>query len=259
MVMQQISLCDLIQVQPGERPGITLSSNKPTLPLNQNNLVYRAVEGLAKYHDIDLNRESLQIHIEKRIPVAAGLAGGSADAAAAFQAMNRYWGKQTSPEVLADMGEKLGADIPYCLMGRTALAEGIGERLTSIRVKTPLWVVLVKPPFSASTADVYRAFQMDTMTQRPDNDQLVKALESGNLAMMAEAMGNVLQPVTVKMIPEVEKIRKKLIEFNAFKAMMSGSGPTVYGLYKSRQRAERAYEKLKRIYQETYLAFTIIK
>lgn len=259
MVMQQVSLHDLIEVQPGKSPGITLTSNKPILPLNQNNLVYQAVELLAEHHGIDLKQESLQIHIDKRIPVAAGLAGGSADAAAAFRAMNRYWEKQTTPEVLADLGKKLGADVPYCLMGKTALAEGIGERLTPLRVKTPLWLVLVKPPFSASTAEVYRSFQIESMTQRPENAKLIQALESGNFAMMAEAMGNVLQPVTATMIPEVEHARKKLIEFNAFKAMMSGSGPTVFGLYKNRQRAERACEKLKRIYQETYLAYTIIK
>lgn len=259
MVMQQISLCDLLEVQPGNRPGIRLTSNKSTLPLNRNNLVYGAVQSLAEYHGIDIKKECLQIHIEKRIPVAAGLAGGSADAAAAFRVMDRYWKKQTPEDVLAELGEKLGADIPYCLMGKTALAQGIGEQLTPIGTKSPLWLVLVKPPFSASTADVYREFQMEKMTQRPDNEKLIKALESGNLAMMAESMGNVLQPVTVGMIPEVEAIRKKLMEFNAFRAMMSGSGPTVFGLYKNKQQAERAHEKLKRIYRETYLAHTIVR
>lgn len=257
MVMQQISLHDLIEIHNGDKPGITLTSNKSKLPLNRNNLVYRAAELLAEYHGINLMKESLRIHVEKQIPVAAGLAGGSADAAATFWALGRYWKKQVPLRRLMELGEGLGADIPYCLMGGTALAEGIGEQLTSLKLKSPLWLVLVKPLYSASTADVYRAFRIEEISERPDNQKLIHALEKGNLAMMSESMGNVLQPVTTAMIPEIEQIRKKLIEFNAFAAMMSGSGPTVFGLYKTRQRAEAAYEKLKRIYRDTHLAYMV--
>ncbi|SFH72814.1 4-diphosphocytidyl-2-C-methyl-D-erythritol kinase [Tindallia magadiensis] len=257
MIMQQISLHDLIEISTGRQPGIKITSNKSKLPLNKNNLVYKAAEKLANYHQIHLQKESIIIHIEKNIPVAAGLAGGSADAAATFCALNRYWKKEVAENDLMDLGKEIGADVPYCLMGGTALAEGIGEKLTPLKVKTPMWMVLVKPPFSASTAEVYKAFSMESGNRRPDNQKIIEALSEGKLSTLALFMENVLQPVTTSMVPEIEKVQKKLLEFNAFHAMMSGSGTTVFGLFKTRKKAESAYGKIRKIYQETYIAHTI--
>ncbi len=243
MVMQSIYLYDQIILRQINTPGIQVITNLSYLPTNEDNLVYRAAKLLAEEFGIE---QGLQIELKKYIPVAAGLAGGSSDAAAVLVGVNRMFSLGLSQEELMLRGVKIGADVPYCIMRGTALAEGIGERLTRLPDAPECHVLLAKPPIHVSTGFVYGNLHADRLTYHPDIDAQVQAIRDGDFCRMAECMGNVLETVTIPAHPVIQEIKDCMMRAGAVKAMMSGSGPTVFGLFDDREKAQQAFEQLDR-------------
>lgn len=226
MVMQSIELHDCLEFSPGTG-GISLAVEGGDVPSGKENLVYRAAELICLHAGI---KDGVNIRLKKNIPAAAGLGGGSADAAAALVALNEMWGIGYSLSELMRLGEQLGADVPFCLRGGTALARGKGERLEQLPPCPRFGLVLVKPPFGVSTAAVYRAFAPGPVEKKPDCRAMVRALQEGDVAGIVENLANALEPVAFKMHPQIACIKRKLVEAGALGALMSGSGPTVFGL-----------------------------
>lgn len=243
MVMQTVCLYDRITLVRTDAPGISVRTNLSYLPTGQDNLVYRAAALLADEFSLE---EGLQIELQKHIPVAAGLAGGSSDAAAVLVGVNRMFELGLSAEELMERAVKIGADVPYCVMRGTALAEGIGERLTRLPDAPDLHVVLAKPPVHVSTGFVYGNLKVDALESHPDIDAQVQAIRDGDALRMAKLMGNVLETVTIPACPVIAEIKDRMMSAGAINAMMSGSGPTVFGLFDDEERARRACEELNR-------------
>lgn len=243
MIMQSIYLYDRITLREKKEPGISVRTNLNYLPADRDNLAYRAAELLMKEFHLEAG---LDIRLKKYIPVAAGLAGGSTDAAAVLVGVNHMFQLGLSEEELMKRGVKIGADVPYCVLRGTALAEGIGDVLTPLEAAPGCWVVLAKPPVHVSTAFVYGNLRADLLTEHPDIDGQVEAIRRGDLRAMAERMGNVLETVTVPAYPVIDEIKACMKRQGALGAMMSGSGPTVFGLFEDRERAEAAYGELNR-------------
>ena len=243
MIMQTVYLYDQIGLRETEQSGITVSTNLSYLPSNEDNLVYKAARLLMDEFQI---RHGVSIQLRKYIPVAAGLAGGSSDAAAVLVGVNRLFHLGLSMEELMERGMKIGADVPYCVMRGTALAEGIGEKLTRLPKAPDAWVVLAKPPVHVSTGFVYGNLKADQLESHPDIDGQAEAIRSGDLYGMAARMGNVLETVTIPAYPVIEEIKNCMKQAGAVNAMMSGSGPTVFGLFDDPEKAKTAYGLLER-------------
>lgn len=241
MVMQTIHLCDGLTIRKADK-GIHLTSNLSFLPANENNLAYRAAQLLMEEFHIE---DGVEIHLEKRIPVAAGMAGGSTDAAGVLYGMNEMFSLGLKRAELMTRGVTLGADVPYCLMRGTALAEGIGEKLTSLPPMVKCPVLIAKPQVSVSTKYVYEHLQLNEDTRHPDIDGLIRAIKGKELNDIADRMGNLLETVTVERYPEIAAIKDIMREQGALNAMMSGSGPTVFGLFQDRKDAKRAASVLR--------------
>lgn len=241
MVMQSIYLYDQIFLQQTEEPGIQVTTNISYLPTNEDNLVYRAAKLLLDEFELT---GGVRIELKKYIPVAAGLAGGSSDAAAVLVGVNRLFDLGLSQEELMKRGVKIGADVPYCIMRGTALAEGIGEQLTRLPNAPDMHVVLAKPPIHVSTGFVYGNLKADQLAYHPDIDAQVQAIRDGDCYKMAACMGNVLETVTIPAHPVIQEIKDCMMQAGAVNAMMSGSGPTVFGLFDDQEKAQAAYEKL---------------
>lgn len=252
MIMQTVRLYDRVQLTATEAPGIRVKTNLNFLPVNEDNLVYRAAKLLMEEFAV---RKGIFINLEKRIPVAAGLAGGSSDAAAVLVGANRLFDLGLTQQELMERGVKLGADVPYCILRGTALAEGIGERLTALPGPSPCQVLIAKPKIHVSTKFVYGNLWADELSWHPDIDGQIQALKAGDLYGMAERMGNVLETVTIPAFPVIEEIKEEMKRSGAINAMMSGSGPTVFGLFDDKGKARKAYEKLKKgsIAKQVYL------
>lgn len=242
MVMQTIHLYDRLEMEKTATPGIELSTNLSYLPVNENNLVYRAGKLLMDEFGI---AEGIKVYLNKRIPVAAGMAGGSTDAAAMLYGMNELFELGLSREQLMERGVKIGADVPYCLMRGTALAEGIGEKLTPLAPMIKCPVLIAKPPISVSTKFVYQNLKLDADTKHPDIDRLIKDIRAQDLGAIAGDMGNVLESVTIPNYPVIAQIKEQMMASGAINAMMSGSGPTVFGLFEEEETAQAAYQKMK--------------
>lgn len=242
MVMQTIHLYDRLEMEKTATPGIELSTNLSYLPVNENNLVYRAGKLLMDEFGI---AEGIKVYLNKRIPVAAGMAGGSTDAAAMLYGMNELFGLGLSREQLMERGVKIGADVPYCLMRGTALAEGIGEKLTPLAPMVKCPVLIAKPAISVSTKFVYQNLKLDADTKHPDIDRLIKDIRAQDLGAIAGDMGNVLESVTIPNYPVIAQIKEQMMDSGAINAMMSGSGPTVFGLFEEEETAQAAYQKMK--------------
>lgn len=281
MVMQQIDLYDTVKVvwQPGGREAeeqpirIGLTVNLPYLPVDGRNIAYKAAKLMSELYGGDRSG-TLVIHIEKRIPVAAGLAGGSADCAAVLHAVNRLWELDLDLPALMKPGTELGADVPFCLAGQAALnevlglsgdskagtcaiASGIGEKLEKV---SPLksWVLLSKPPISLSTAEVYGGLKLQEITARPDTAELAEGLREGNLFKISKNMSNALENYSLKEYPIIMYTKNKIVhEGKAYKALMSGSGPAVFGLFTSKRKGKEAFIKLKALNKETFLVKTL--
>lgn len=255
MIMQSINLHDTIYIRKTKTKGVRLEANYSWLPTNEKNIAYRAAQLFFEESNI---QGGVAIEITKRIPVAAGLAGGSTDAAATLVGMNRLYNTRYSKEKLMEMGLKLGADVPFCIMRGTMLAEGIGEVLTPLKPMPSTYVVLVKPPVSVSTASVYKGLNLETIKTHPDTQAVIKALDEGNVRKIASHMSNVLEEVTIPMHPVIQEIKESLIEYGAMGAMMSGSGSTVFGLFNNREAAAKAanYFKVQCNMREVYVTTT---
>ena len=241
MIMQTIRMYDQLDMRKSVEPGIHLTTNKKYIPVDENNLVWRAAKLMMDTCGII---EGVSIHLHKVIPVAAGMAGGSSDAAATLVGMNRLFHCGLSKEKLIELGVQIGADVPYCVLRGTALAEGIGEKLTVLPPMPDCWILIGKPGISVSTKYVYTTLDLNTDTVHPDIDGMKKALEDGNLYGITERMGNVLQDVTIPAYPEVERIKEQMKTLGAMNAMMSGSGPTVFGIFDNEEKAQEACQKL---------------
>ena len=242
MIMQTIRMYDQLDMRKSVEPGILLTTNKNYIPVDENNLVWRAAKLMMDTCGI---MEGVSIHLHKVIPVAAGMAGGSSDAAATLVGMNRLFHCGLSKEKLMELGVQIGADVPYCVLRGTALAEGIGEKLTVLPPMPDCWILIGKPGISVSTKYVYTTLDLNTDTVHPDIDGMKKALEDGNLYGITERMGNVLQDVTIPAYPEVERIKEQMKTLGAVNAMMSGSGPTVFGIFDNEEKAQEACQKLR--------------
>ncbi len=242
MVMQSIYLYDDVKIERTKDPGIEVKTNLYFLPTDENNIAYKAAAMLIEEFQID---EGVMITLDKHIPVAAGMAGGSSNAAAVLFGMNKMFGLGLSQKELMERGVKLGADVPYCIMRGTVLAEGIGEELTVLPAMPKCTVLVAKPAISVSTKVVYEALDSKEIVSHPDIDALLEGLEKGSLRRIAAAMGNVLEDVTIPMYPVIEEIKNAMKEEGALNAMMSGSGPTVFGLFENKAQARKAQEKIR--------------
>ncbi len=239
MIMQTVHLFDRLDIRKTAEPGIVIRTNLPFLPVNENNLVYKAGKLLMDEFSID---EGVEVILNKKIPVAAGMAGGSTDAAAMLYGMNELFGLSLKRRELMERGVKLGADVPYCLMRGTALAEGIGERLTALAPMVKCPVLIAKPQISVSTKFVYQNLKLDETTVHPDIDRLMRDIENKDFPAIAAHMGNVLETVTIPHYPVIDEIKRQMLTSGAINAMMSGSGPTVFGLFEKEETAQKAYE-----------------
>ncbi|MDL2295787.1 4-(cytidine 5'-diphospho)-2-C-methyl-D-erythritol kinase [Lachnospiraceae bacterium OttesenSCG-928-E19] len=252
MVMQSVYLYDNVLISKKSEPGIEIKSNLYFLPNNENNIAYQAAKLLIDEFSIN---SGVSIHLKKHIPVAAGMAGGSSNAAAVLFGMNRIFRLGLSQKDLMERGVKLGADVPYCIMRGTALAEGIGEELTPLPSLPRCYVLIAKPGISVSTKWVYEKIDKATDLKHPDIDGLIDGLYKQDLRKIAQSMGNVLEEVTVKEYPVIEEIKDAMKEFGALNAIMSGSGPTVFGLFDKRAKAKEALNQIreKKLAKQVYL------
>jgi 4-diphosphocytidyl-2-C-methyl-D-erythritol kinase len=238
MIMQSVNLYDTLTIRKYNGGDIRLKANLPWLPTDHRNLVYKAAKLFQETLHIN---EGIQITLNKKIPVSAGMAGGSSDAAATLTGLNQLFEGGLSDDKLKEMGVKLGADVPYCIQLGTALSEGIGERLTPLRPMPNCHILLVKPDISVSTKYVYEHLNLSGDVTHPDIPGMLAAIEKGNLRQLTLLMDNILQTVTIKEYPIIEEIKTKMREQGALTALMSGSGPTVFGIYDSLPAAKAAY------------------
>ena len=253
MIMQNIDLYDEIEVEKQEC-GIILECNKSYVPVDNRNLAYKAAEIFKERYDIV---DGVKINIEKNIPVSAGLAGGSTDAAAVLKVMNKLFNVNATEEELMELGLKLGADIPYCIHGGTALCEGIGEIITPIKPFRDKIVVLVKPAFGVSTKEVYKNFNLEKVKQHPKTAEIINAIENDDLNFVASNMKNLLENVTLRKHKILIKIKEEMNACGAINSMMSGSGPTVFAFFDDMLKAQRCFEKMKKKYSDVFITRTI--
>ena len=253
--MQSVGLYDTVELTAEKTPGIRLETSLPFLPVDETNLAYRAAKLLMDEFDV---REGVHIRIGKFIPVAGGMAGGSSDAAAVLHGINRLFSLGVDRKGLMERGLKLGADVPFCVLRGTALAEGIGEVLTELPPMMPCSILIAKPGFSVSTREIYT--KLDSVmpaaeddspeaqafrAMQPDTEGLIRALHEQNLEMLLGSMGNTLECVTSPMHPEIHRLEERMETLGAARAMMSGSGPTVFGIFTDSEKAKAALEVLR--------------
>lgn len=242
MIMQSIHLYDRLCITKTDATGISVETNLHFLPTNENNLVYKAAKLLFDEFEI---KQGVAINLQKYIPVAAGMAGGSTDAASVLYGINRMFHLGLSTEQLMERGVKIGADVPYCIMRGTALSEGIGEILTPLPPMPPCFVLIAKPGISVSTKFVYENLKVSELTSHPDIDGMIEAIKAQDLKGVSALLSNVLETVTIKEYPVIEEIKNAMKTHGALNALMSGSGPTVFGLYESEKDAQAAYQDIK--------------
>ena len=238
MIMQTVDLCDVLTLTRQEKPGIVVTTDREDLPGDEGNLAYQAARLVMETCSIE---EGVKIELQKRIPMAAGMAGGSTDAAAVFHGMNEMFELGMSEDEMCALGVKIGADIPYCIRGGTALAEGIGEILTKLPDALDCIVLIAKPDIDVSTKYVYENLHAEKLDCHPDIDGMRAAIEAGDLRGVAERMGNVLETVTVNAYPVIGEIKEAMKKRGAWNALMSGSGPTVFGIFEEEEKARAAY------------------
>lgn len=253
MIMQNIDLYDIVRVEKQET-GIDLSCSNRNVPSDRRNTAYKAAELFLSKYEID---NGVKINIKKNIPTAAGLAGGSADAAAVLRAMRDLYDPEIADSELMELGLMVGADVPYCIAGGTALCEGIGEKVTRLNSFKDKILVLAKPPFGVSTKSVYQQLDACEIKVHPSTDKLIEAINEQNLKFVSENMKNVLENVTVSKYHAVKKLKDDLLELGAMGSMMSGSGPSVFGFFEDMLQAQKCYDALKPKYKEIFITRTI--
>lgn len=246
MIMQTVGIYDVLTFQKSgsraKEPEISISLNNAELPADKNNLIYKAARLIMQTYGIE---EGVEITLNKNIPIAAGMAGGSSDAAAVFHGLNELFGLSMSLEDMKKLGVKIGADVPYCIVGGTALAEGIGEILTPLPAPPKAVLLIAKPDINVSTKFVFENLHVAQLKSHPDIDGMAKALKRGDLKGITDRMENVLETVTIKEYPVIHSIKEEMIKGGAENALMSGSGPAVFGIFKERKAAEECFEALK--------------
>ena len=253
MIMQNIDLYDEIGIKKQDE-GITLRCNKSYVPTDSRNLAYKAAILFKEKYDI---KEGVDINIIKNIPVSAGLAGGSTDGAAVLKIMNKIFNVNASEEELMELGLSLGADIPYCIKGGTALCEGIGEKVTSLKPFKDKIIVLVKPGFGVSTKEVYKAFDIEKVRVHPKTESLICAMENDDLNYVANNMKNLLENVTLRKHKILISIKEEMNRLGSIGTMMSGSGPTVFAFFDDMLKAQKCFEKMSEKFKEVYITRTI--
>ena len=251
MIMQTIDLYDNLKITKIEGDFIKIKSDSEDIPLNQDNIVYKAADILKKRFNI---KDGVEISIQKNIPVAAGMAGGSSNAAAVLVGLNKVWNLGLSESQLKEIGLQLGADVPFCITGGSALAQGIGEELTNIHgLSEGVNILVCKPDIFVSTKEVYQSLDMNKVQKRPENQKLIESLKNDDIKYVSENMVNVLEEVTASKYKEIKQIEATMMKNKALGSMMSGSGPTVFGLFDNKEYAIKAKEELLIDYNQVYL------
>ncbi|MBO0441239.1 4-(cytidine 5'-diphospho)-2-C-methyl-D-erythritol kinase [Candidatus Enterococcus ikei] len=253
MIMASVDLADRLTFTSLPENKIVIETDSSFLPVDRRNHVYQAAELLKNTFHLT---QGVKINIEKRIPVAAGLAGGSSDCAAALRGLNRLWNLGLSLEELAELGSKIGSDVPYCIHGGTAFVTGRGEKIEFLPSMPQCWVVLVKPKMSVSTSSIFGSLSFNNI-QHPDIAGVRYAVETDDYQLMTEKIGNALEAVTIKRHPVIQQIKDRMIKYGADAALMSGSGPTVFALCEKKTRAQRIYNGLKGFCDEVYIVRTL--
>ena len=244
MIMQTVGLYDVLTMKKRKDDKIEMTCNLSFLPTDERNLVYKAVKLIKdKYHI----KDGVEINLSKRIPVAAGMAGGSANCAAALKGMNKLFDLGLSIDELCEIGVSLGADVPYCIWGGTALSEGIGEKLSRVDAMPDCYILIAKPGISVSTAFVYKNLALTALSKHPDIDRMLECLKEKDLTGICNRLENVLETVTIKEYPIIEKVKKHLMDQGAKGALMSGSGPTIFAIFEDKKTADDAMESLRSI------------
>lgn len=243
MIMQTIQMYDVLEIQKSETPGITLTANFPFVPCDERNLVYKAAKFLMDEFHIE---EGISMKLDKFIPVSAGMAGGSTDAAAALVGVNRLFNLKLSEKELMERGVKIGADVPYCILRGTALAEGIGEKLTVLPQLPQCYVLVGKPAVNVSTKMAYESLNLSEITDHPDIDGMIDSLGKNDLYGVVSRMKNVFEPGIIARYPVIQEIKDLMEEYGALKSLMSGSGPTVFGIFDNQEKVEEAAAALRR-------------
>lgn len=249
MIMTMVDLADRLELSELPRDSIIISSQAGYIPLDEKNLAFQAARLIKDRYNV---RSGVHIHLDKRIPVAAGLAGGSSDAAATLRGLNRLWRLGIPAQELQELGAELGSDVPFCVTGGTALATGRGERLTPIQNPPQCWVILAKPPINVSTAEVYGRVRSGNIKEHPSAIRMQEAIEAGDFAAVCAGLGNVLEDVTLKLHPEVQQLKEAMVKLGADGVLMSGSGPTVFGLVSKQSKVARIYNGLRGFCKEVY-------
>ncbi len=240
MIMQTIGVHDELVIDRCDRPGIYITTDRDDLSAGEDNLIHKAAKLMMDEYGLT---GGIKADLKKNIPVAAGLAGGSTDAAATIIAVNKLYGLDLDTDTLMKLGVRIGADVPYCIMGGTALSEGIGEILTKLSPCPLCKVLLAKPSVGVSTAHVYKSLRLD-IVKHPDIDSIITGIRQKDIGMIARNLGNVLESVTVNEHPVIDRIKNEMSECGALAALMSGSGPTVFGLFKDGDKVKDAYDRL---------------
>lgn len=242
MIMQTVNIYDTLELVKSES-GIRLTCDTGLLPCDDGNIVYRAARLMQETFSL---KEGIEIHLTKKIPMAAGMAGGSADAAATLHGMNELFDLKLTTEKLCELGVKLGADVPYCIMGGTMLAEGIGEKLTALPPMPECRLVVAKPDFDVSTKYVYENLHANELKEHPDVDGMIAAIRANDLEAVATCMENVLETVTVRKYPQISELKNLMCNMGALNALMSGSGPSVFGLFTDEKAAEDCATEIRK-------------
>lgn len=253
MIMQTVDLYDVIEIIKTDL-DIKLNCNKPYVPTDERNLAYKAAKLFKETYNIE---DGVSINLIKNIPVSAGMAGGSTDAAGVLKLMNKIFNINASDEELMALGLKLGADVPYCINGGTALCEGIGEKITQLKSFKDKIVVIVKPPFGVSTKEVYRDFDLSKVIFHPRTEDIMKAMENDDIHFVANNMKNLLENVTLRKHRVILNIKELMKYYDALGTMMSGSGPTVFAFFDDMLKAQVCYDEMKKKYKDVFLSRTI--
>lgn len=253
MIMQSIDLYDEITIEK-QKEDITIKCNKQYVPTDEKNLAYKAAKLFKERYNIN---DGVYIYIKKNIPVCAGLAGGSTDGATVLKIMNSLFNVNASNEELMELGLKLGADVPYCIKGGTALCEGIGEKVTELKSFKDKIIVLVKPPFGVSTRSVYQEFNIEKARNHPDTNLIIEAMEKDDLRLVCSNMKNLLENVTLRKHKILINIKEEMRYYGSIGTMMSGSGPTVFAFFDDMLKAQRCFEKMKEKYNDVFITRTV--
>ena len=255
MVMVMIDLADRLSFENIDGDKIVLTSNSGIIPNDERNLVYKAAKLIKDRFNI---KTGVKIFLEKNIPIAAGLAGGSSDAAATLRGLNRLWSLQISEEELMKLGEEIGSDVPFCVTGGTALVKGRGEKVIKLNSLPPGWVILAKLPLSVSTAEIYRNLDWEEINDQPNTNEMIKAIDERNFSQITSNLKNVLEEVTFSLYPTVKHLKSQMKQFGGEGVLMSGSGPTVFAITNKKSKVTRIVNALRGFCREVY-AVRILK